>query len=83
MGEVGRHEGIAIDPSDKFVRNIIAKHLDGQYNNLQSRLVMRGSRTFSQRGSNFDNIFLVDEGSRAIIGLPAKRYLNGVSLVCR
>ena len=46
---VGRHGGIAIDPSDKFVRNIIAKHLDGQYNNLQSRLVMHGSRTFCQR----------------------------------
>ena len=38
MGAVGRRGGISIDPSDKCVRNIIAKHLDGQYNNLQSRL---------------------------------------------
>ena len=29
------------------------------------------SRQFCQRGSNFDNVFLVDEGiSRAIIGPP-------------
>ena len=51
---------------------------------------MRGSRKFCQRGSNFDTffffifIFLIDENiSGAIIGLPAKRHLNGVSLACR
>ena len=37
-GVIGRRGGIAIDPSDKCVRNINAKHLDGQHNNLQSRL---------------------------------------------
>ena len=50
--------------------------------------VMRGSRNLCQRGSNFDNVFLVDErrddqnsnAKRAIIDLPAKRQLNGVSL---
>ena len=52
------------------------------------------NRTFCQRGSNFDNFFfffLVDEERedpnttirRAIIGPPAKRHLNGVSLACR
>ena len=57
---------------------------------------MRGSRKLSQRGSNSDNAFfcLVDEGRRenpntthyykwAIIGPPAKRHLNGVSLAYR
>ena len=49
---------------------------------------MYGSRQFCQRGSNFENVFLVDEGSkyhfkRAIIGPPAKRHLNCVSLACR
>ena len=44
---------------------------------------MRGSRKFFQRGSNFDYIFLVDEGREgpnttilwAINGPPAKRHL--------
>ena len=38
---------------------------------------MRGSRKFCQRGSKFDNAFFV------IIGPPAKRHLNGVSLAGR
>ena len=45
---------------------------------------MRGSRKFNQRGSNSDNVFLVDERrgdpnttkSGAIIGPPAKRRRN-------
>ena len=53
---------------------------------------MRRSRKFCQRGSNFDNVFCCcffswwwEGGSkyhykRAIIGPPAKRHLNGVSL---
>ena len=53
---------------------------------------MRRSRKFCQKGSNFDNVFffLVDEEREdshttfgAIISLPAKCYLNGVSLACR
>ena len=52
--------------------------------------VMRGSRKFCQRGSNFDNVFLSWWGERGskyhhkqtIIGPPAKRHLNGVSLAC-
>ena len=56
---------------------------------------MRGSRKFCQRGSNFDKFFLLffylegrdDPGKyrykEAIIGPPAKRHLNGVSLACR
>ena len=51
---------------------------------------MRGPRRFCQRGSNSD-LFLLDERrndpnttiSGTIIGLPAKRHLNGVSLACR
>ena len=30
--------------------------------NKLNLLVMHGSRKFCQRGSNFDNVFLVDEG---------------------
>ena len=49
---------------------------------------MLGTRTFYQRGSNFDSVFLVDDGKKdpnttirqAIICPPAKRHLNGVSL---
>ena len=49
---------------------------------------MRGSRKFCQRGSKFDNFFFSwwgDRGSKyhckwAIISLPAKCHLNGVSL---
>ena len=55
---------------------------------------MHRSRKFRQRGSNFDFLgffflFLLGKrGSkyhykRAINGLPAKLYLNGVSLACR
>ena len=54
---------------------------------------MRRSRKFCQRGSNFDNFFLIaDERrkdpkttiiKRAIICPPAKRHLNGVLLACR
>ena len=52
---------------------------------------MGGSRKCCQRGSNFDGFFLVWWGEdrskyhykRAIIGLPAKHHLNGVSLMCR
>ena len=29
---------------------------------LNARILMCGSRKFCQRGSNFDNVFLVDEG---------------------
>ena len=51
---------------------------------------MRRSRKFCQRGPDFDGFFLVDEGEGgskyhykgAIIDPPAKRHLNGVSLVC-
>ena len=36
---------------------------------------MRGSRKFCQRGSNFGQVFLVDEGiSGAIISRPAKHH---------
>ena len=52
---------------------------------------MRGSRMFCQSGSNFDNLFFSWWGgrgskyhiSRPLIGPPAKRHLNGVSLVGR
>ena len=53
---------------------------------------MRESRKFCQRGSKFDNVFFFscwgNKGSKnrfnwAIIGSPAKRHLNGVSLACR
>ena len=57
---------------------------------------MHGSRKFFQRGSNFFYVFFVcfffswvgERGSkyhykRAIIGPPAKRHLNGVSLAGR
>ena len=53
---------------------------------------MRGSREFCQRGSEFETFFLADEGidnpnithyKWAIIGPPAKRHLNGVSLAGR
>ena len=51
---------------------------------------MRGSRKFCQRGPNFDKLFLEGRDDprkyhfkRAIIGPPAKRHLNGVSLVRR
>ena len=57
---------------------------------------MRGSKMFCQRGSNFDNVcfywcLFFDEGRLdpnstkkiTIIGPPAKRHLNGVSLACR
>ena len=54
---------------------------------------MRGSRKFFSGGgggSNFKYVFssLVERGSkyhykRAIIGPPAKCYLNGASLVCQ
>ena len=47
---------------------------------------MRGSRKFYQRLTLFFIfvIFLAEEGiSGAIIGTPAKRHLNGVSLACR
>ena len=45
---------------------------------------MLGSRTFYQRGYNFDSVFLVDDGKedpnttirQAIIGPPAKRHLK-------
>ena len=52
-------------------------------NNLAGTWFMRESRKFCQRGSDFDNAFLVDEGGgagskyhykRVIIGLPAKRH---------
>ena len=51
-----------------------------------------GARKFCQRGSNFDNFFfnlIREEGSKydyfwgAIIGPPANRHLNGVSLAGR
>ena len=52
-----------------------------------------GSRKFCQRGSNFEGFFLfvflqLMRGAKyydkwAIIGPPAKRHLNGVSLACR
>ena len=61
--------------------------------NMHSCLrIMRGSRKFCQRGSNFDDVFLVDEEREdpkyhykraTIIDPPAKRHLNGVSLACR
>ena len=51
---------------------------------------MRGSRKFCQRESNFDNDFFLnlkfmrmmrgERVKRVIIGQPAKRHLNGVSL---
>ena len=54
---------------------------------------MRGYRKFCQRGSKFDNVFFSFSwwGDRelkyhykwAIIGPPAKRHRNGVSLACR
>ena len=51
---------------------------------------MRGSRKFCQRGPYIDKLFLEgrDDPSkynynRAIIGPPAKRHLNGVSLARR
>ena len=52
---------------------------------------MHGSRKFCQRGPNLGAFFKVDEGIKdpkylykwAIIGLPAKRHLNGVSLAGR
>ena len=50
---------------------------------------MRGSRKFTQRGSNFDKLMRVDRIQiqynfmRAIIGPPTKRHLNGVSLACQ
>ena len=49
---------------------------------------MHGSRKFLQRGSNSDNLFffLMKERikiPRPIIGPPAKRHLNGVSLASR
>ena len=54
---------------------------------------MCGTRMFCQWGSNYDNAFLADEGredpnttihyKRAIIGPPAKRHLNDVSLADR
>ena len=53
-------------------------------------LPMRGSRKFCQRGSNSGKVFLLFFlmmgeliGVGAIIGPPAKRYLNGVSLAGR
>ena len=57
--------------------------------------IMRRSRKFCQRGSNFHNVYCCcyfswwgEEGSkchhkRAIICPPLKRHLNGVSLACR
>ena len=53
--------------------------------------LMRRSSKFCQRGSIFDNVFFSwwgDRGSKyhykwAIIGPPAKRHLNGVSLAGR
>ena len=64
------------------------------YKELKTDLLMRGSRKFCQKGSNLNNVFLVDEGGGgskyhymraddAIIGPPAKRHLIGVSLACR
>ena len=52
---------------------------------------MRGSRKFGQRGSNFDNDFLVNEGredlNTTITGASSTRQRNaiknGVSLACR
>ena len=49
---------------------------------------MCGFRKFCQMGSNFDSVFFLGGGGgrskyqdkRTIIGLPAKRHLNGVSL---
>ena len=48
---------------------------------------MRGSRKFYQRGSNFDNIFLVDEGredpNRLISGPSSARRRNAVLMAFR
>ena len=49
---------------------------------------MRGSRKVFQRGPTLRTFFSFMSGSkyhqyRAIIGLPAKRHLNGLSLACR
>ena len=55
--------------------------LAGTSNSIYIDIIsMRGSRKFCQRGSNFDNVFIVDEGrdnpkyhyKRAIIDPPAK-----------
>ena len=56
-----------------------------------SSIIMRGSRKFCQRGSNFENAIFSwwGEGGpkyhykRAVTGPLAKRHLNGVSLACR
>ena len=37
-------------------------HIFTEKQSRQSNKLMRGSRKFCQRGSNFDNVFLVDEG---------------------
>ena len=39
-------------------------------------VAMRGSRKFCQRGSNFDNVFLVDEGRE-----DQNTTISGVSLI--
>ena len=46
---------------------------------------MRGPRKFCQRDSNFDNVFLDERISGAIIGPPAKRHLtdDGLQIACR
>ena len=62
-----------------------------RYTLLNSYKTMRAYRKFCQRGSTFDNVFLVDEGIKdpnitingPSSGPPAKGHLNGVSLVGR
>ena len=65
-------------------------------NNIDSNMHLRGSRKFCERGSDTDNFFLyyfitllVEKSGvkyhykGIIVGPPAKRHFNGVSLACR
>ena len=44
---------------------------------------MRGSRKFSQRGSNLDKVFIVDEGREDPNTIPLKWRFAGVPMMAQ
>ena len=67
--------GSQITPCNKMDKLLAVYSFSGNV------MTMRGSRKLCQRGSNFDNFFLVDKGGRiqipyrrVVISPPAKRH---------